>query len=381
MDHCTGAARPESGSALVPAVVFCMTVMALTASVIGAGLALQGETRAKSDVRNAQQAAESGIHYLVAKMSGPEGPALLVAGRTERVLRGSGPRALRYSVSLRSGSGDGIDNDGDGFLDEKDEKDTIEVVSTGTCAGVSRTVYVTLLARYRSPGIEAATYIANPAAAFDLDGAAFVISGRDVSMSGAETGALVAGIGVNGDPSLVMNEVRSNQEAQVLGAGGTPSVQEVPPLDLQGLLEDAARTASVTLEADGIYRATKGEWGTVAAPAVVYANGSVRISNGSGGAGLFVVNGDLTITGDYTWQGVIIVRGRVVFQGGGGTRRLVGALVVENDLVSEEGGARLSGTVDIVYSRETIDELAKVFSRYTVLNWREGPVPGAEALP
>jgi hypothetical protein len=377
-----GRSSPEKGSAMVASVVFAISVMALTASVISGGLALRQEAKAHDALRGAQQAAESGIHLVVAKMSGTEGPALLAAGRTEGVLRGSGRSAARYAVTLRSGAADLLDNDLDGVVDEQDESETIEAVSTGSFGGVTRTVYVTLLARYRSPAIQSATYISNPAAPFDVDGAAFLISGRDVNLAGEETGALVAGIGVNGDPSLVHAAIQANQVANVVGVGPNPSVLEVPELDLQGLIEDGARTASLRIEDGTMTNGSGPEWGTIDSPAVVYASGSLRISGGAGGAGLLLVNGDLTITGGYSWHGVIMVRGRVVFKGGGGQKRLIGALVVENDVVSEEdeGGAQIAGNIDIVFSSETVERLARVFSRYTVLNWREGPVSESEVV-
>ena len=96
---------PEKGSAIVASVVFAVSVMALTASVISGGLALRQEAQAHDALRGAQQAAESGIHFVVAKMSRSEGPALLAAGRTEAVLRGTGRSASRYAEAATPLSG------------------------------------------------------------------------------------------------------------------------------------------------------------------------------------------------------------------------------------------------------------------------------------
>jgi len=208
-----------------------------------------------------------------------------------------------------------------------------------------------------------------------------MITGYDVDMEGASTGDIVAGIGVNGDPNPLRNQIKGKQGTRVIGDGPSPSVLEVPKLDLQDLIEEGARSANVVLEPDTMQKPTKeGEWGTIEEPSIVYSSGSVKVSNGSTGAGILLINGDLTITGSFSWSGLVIVRGDVIFKGGGGEKRVVGALVVESDLstsedVLESTSVRLSGTVEIVYSRETVQTIGRVLASYTILNWREGPPP------
>lgn len=379
--------RAQRGTALIPAVVFAMMVMAYAASIIGGSFALLQQERAHASTQEAQQAAESGVHYVVAKLSGAERRDLLAAGRVERVLRGSGRSAPRFEVTIQPGQNDLADNDLDGLVDEEDEADIVEVASTGFFDNTVRTVYVTLLARYRTPGVGAAAYVDNPGAFLDLDGNAFLISGHDVNMDGVETGELVPGIGVNGDPTTLRNEIKNQQETRVIGAGPDPSVMEVPKLDLQELIEEGARSANVVLEPDQMQKPSQaGEWGTPEEPAIVYSSGSVRIGNGSAGAGILLVNGDLTITGGFEWTGLVIVRGEAVFKGGGGGKRVLGALVVEKDLgalddVLATQTLRTTGTVDVIFSRETLKSVARVLAAYTILNWREGPTPVLEVTP
>lgn len=373
--------RDQRGSAIIPALVFAMMVMVYAASVIGGGFALVRQGRAHGSTQEAQQAAESGVHYVVAKLSGAEGRDLLAAGNVEKVLRGSGLSAARFEVTLQPGDSDLADNDLDGLVDEEDEADIVEVVSTGYFDNTTRTVYVTLLARYRSPRVGAAAYVDDPGALLDLDGNAFLISGHDVNTKGVETGELVPGIGVNGDPTALRSQIRRKQETRVIGAGADPSVMEVPRLDLQELIEEGARSANVVLESDKTQKPSKeGAWGTLEEPAVVYSSGSVKIGSGSSGAGILLVNGDLTITGGFEWKGLVIVRGKAILKGGGGGKQVFGALVVQGDFGSTDGtveGIRATGTVDVVFSRETIRTIARVLAVYTILNWREGPTPGA----
>jgi hypothetical protein len=380
----------ERGSALIPAVVFAIIVAAYVASILLSGVAWQEQTRSDAAMQQAQQAAESGVHFLVAKLSGPDRRTLLADGYLAGTLRGRGPRAVRYEATLWSGAEDGADNDVDGFVDEEDESDVIEVASAGFCGGATRTVYVTLLARYRKPAIGSATYIADPLAPLDLDGSAFLISGQDVDIKEAKTGTLVPGIGVNGTTSYLREYIKRQQQARVVGLGESPSVHTVPELDLQALIEEGARSANVILEPGGVHRPAKEEeWGTLEAPAVVYSSGSVKIGTGTAGAGVLLVNGDLTITGDFEWRGVVIVRGAVMFKGGGGGKRVVGALVVEKEVSGGDpppneptsGGVRLAGTVDIIFSEQIVSKVGRVLARYTVLNWREGPAPAEKSVP
>lgn len=377
--------RDQRGSAIIPALVFAMMVMVYIASVIGGGFALLRQGRAHGSTQVAQRAAESGVHYVAAKLSGAERRDLLAAGHVERVLRGSGTSAPRFEVTLQPGESDQADNDLDGFVDEEDEADIVEVVSTGFFDNTTRTVYVTLLARYRSPRVGAAAYVDNPGAFLDLDGSAFLISGHDVDMKGAETGELVPGIGVNGDPTALRNQITRQQETRVIGEGADPSVLEVPKLDLQELIEEGARSANVVLDSDQTQKPAKeGAWGTLEEPAVVYSSGSVKIGSGSSGAGILLVNGDLTITGGFEWKGLVIVRGEAILKGGGGGKRVFGALVVQSDLSSPDRsleGIRTAGTVDVVFSRETVRSIARVLATYTILNWREGPTPRARVKP
>ena len=123
--------------------------------------------------------------------------------------------------------------------------------------------------------------------------------------------------------------------------------------------------------------AFEGEWGTLESPAVVFGSGDIHISGGGEGAGILIVDGDLHISGEFQWYGLVIVRGELVFAGGGGTKRIVGGLIVEESVSNSDEEITIGGTVDIQLSQETILKVRKAFATYTLMNWREGPAPGA----
>jgi hypothetical protein len=251
---------------------------------------------------------------------------------------------------------------------------------------------VTLLARYRAPTMPAATYIADPTADLNLAGNAFLISGQDVDLKGTKTGDLVPGIGVAGDAGAILSQLGKQQDDNVVGVGGERSVYSVDTIDFNQLIEDAVRSANVQLASGSVQKPAKaGDWGTLDAPAILYGSGDIKISGGGGGAGVIVVDGNLTVSGDFSWNGLLIARGEIIFAGGGGTKRVTGGVVVERDVLSGtdtktgsgfgSGDLAINGTVDILFSAETLAIVNKAFATYTILNWREGPNPPGEAAP
>ncbi len=377
----------ERGVALVAALLFATTILAFSASVIMSGFALERQRRSTSAVHMAQDAAESGVNLVVARIAGPEGALLRGGGATlDGSLRGTTGRAQRYEVRIERAGGDGTDNDLDGLIDEPDEADMLEVTSTGWADDLARTVRVTLLARYQEPTVASATYLADPMADMRLNGNSFVISGFDVDQNGVATGLAVPGIGVAGDPTNVKNQIKKQITNNVVGQGGTPSVYQVSALDLRELIEAGARAANVHLPSGSTVKPSKsGDWGTLDAPAILYGSGEIHISGGASGAGIMIVDGDLTISGGFEWRGLIIVRGELTFSGGGGGKRLMGALIVERDVSgsAQYSGTELTinGTIDILFSKQIIGRVSAAFATFTIVNWREGPNPKRDALP
>jgi hypothetical protein len=372
--------------ALIAALFFSLTVMALVSSTILSGVAVVNQSRYQRAKQEAQLAAESAVHLVIAELSGPNRFDLLVAGETEGVVRGAGKHTARYRVRIERASEDGVDNDQDLLVDEPDEADMLELTSIGSYDRVTRTVRVTLAARYEVPSIPAAVYLDDALAHVKFNGTDFTISGYDVDDEGNLTGLAEPGIAVNGPIGTLLGQINGKEAMKVTGEGGTPSVSTIDPIDLQELINEGARSANVILAGGGTYKPrAPGAWGTAAAPAIVYGQGDIHISDGSGGAGVMLVNGNLTITGGFDWDGIIIVGGEVVFTGGGNGKRLIGSLIVNSDLTSRGGstdsGMVVGGTVDIQLSMTNVRTVARAFADYTIMNWREGPVPLDEALP
>ncbi len=392
MNYPTSSGR-ERGSALVPALLFAITVMAFAMSVVTSGLAVNHQRRSLVAAQRAQDAAESGIHHLLGALAGPGRFRVLTERTLEGVVEGdeASDAAIRYDITIASAGNDESDNDLDGLVDEEDEKDMYEATSTGVADRIRKTVRVTLLARYRAPSMPSAAYIEDPTADLKFSGNAFLISGQDVDGNGAKTGQLVPGIGVPGDPTALINQVGNNQDDNVVGLGGDLSVYQVNEIDFDQLIEDAVRSANVHLEAGNVQKPyLPGDWGTLETPAVLFGQGDIKISGGGGGAGIIVVDGNLTISGGFEWKGLIIARGQIAFAGGGGGKRVMGGIVVQKDVLSGvdstsggflSGDLSVNGTVDILFSQAMLEVISRAFATYTIINWREGPNPPGEAAP
>ncbi len=360
---------------MVAVLFFAIVSMAYISATLSSTLSAKRQSRSHVAAERAHEIAESAVHHLVAKLATPQRATILAAGELVGEVRGSSGPAHAYKIDIWSAAADGADNDQDGLADEADEVDLLEIRSRGTFDGVTRTVRVTLLARYRDTEVGAATYLDNADATLNFSGNSFRIKGEDHDMDGNPTGSAVPGIGVSGDPSDVLAQISSKEGGNITGAGGSPSVAEVTPLDMAELIEEGARGANVMLTPDTTAKPeSDGAWGLVGSPAIVYSAGNIKIAGGSGGAGLLIVDGNLDIAGNFDWVGVIIVRGGIRFTGGGSGKRLLGALIAQTKLDDSEDVTDLDvrGTIDILFSQQAVNKMMASFATYTILNWREG---------
>jgi hypothetical protein len=219
---------------------------------------------------------------------------------------------------------------------------------------------------------------------------------------GAPTGTAPAvyGISVNGTlPALavqVENALGNSQQNNVRGRDETnagAATQGAGTIQADGALTSQAITdflAAVRSKADLTINTSPGNthsisnigstcstdvksstcWGTTSRPKIVYVSGtlsgistqytSLIISGDSAGTGILIIeNGNVEISGNFRWNGPIIVSGTNVGirYRGDGTQSVYGATVI-NEL-HDDGASNLEGdiqgTSSILYSRETLD--------------------------
>ena len=91
----------------------------------------------------------------------------------------------------------------------------------------------------------------------------------------------------------------------------------------------------------------------------------VRLSGGVSGCGILLVEGDLEMSGNFSWNGIIIATGSVTFTGGG-NKNITGAL-----LAGESADADLvGGNSNIVYCSSAINNQTQNRA-LRVLTWKE----------
>ena len=97
---------------------------------------------------------------------------------------------------------------------------------------------------------------------------------------------------------------------------------------------------------------------------VVYINGSQTISEDKTGYGVLVVTGDLHISGQLNWNGIVIVLGNFQTLSGGGT--VTGAILTPNNF-DMHGSAQIQWCGDVI--RKVIDEIGK--PSLQIVSWKE----------
>jgi Tfp pilus assembly protein PilX len=362
-----GHRRSERGSALVAlsvAVILCGT---LSATVLVSNSSRQRYATTLLERERAFQLAEAGVDWAISRLRCNNG-----ALPSNPVETRDFAKAGSFSVRYLSGTANGTDDDGDGTTDEADEGSFSTVRATGTSGTCRRTVEILTRRIVDVPTFNAAVQMNVDSPVFDLTGAAFRISGENHAPDGSldPSQPTFAAIASPATVASVTSQIDPKWSDQITGAGGTPSVRQVAALDLTRFIEQARTTADSIISA-GTYSGLTVGTPTYEGVRVVYATGDVKLTGTGTGAGVLAVNGDLEISGDFTWVGIILVRGRVRMMGGGGTQKVIGVLTVADEVTTTNEGIGLNGTVDLLYSQQSIVMAAGRLATTAVASWRE----------
>jgi hypothetical protein len=356
----------QRGDALVVVLILVLMLGALGAGVLSLQMGASRHVASRTDAERAYQMAEAGAAWTLAEVRENHGrlPPQIP------FMRQPHPSGS-FRVWIEEGALNGRDDDGDGLQDEADEEPLRVLLSTGESNGVQRTLEVVLRVRVEAPSFTSALAMNADPPLVELDGNAFRIDGHDHRLNGTRdpTGDHRAGLSVVIPTSEVLPQIDPHQADQVLGTGGVPSIDQVEPVDITGLLEFASIAPSLEL-APGTYSSLELGEPTSQGVETLYVNGDLTLSGGAYGAGVLAVAGDLHVSGGLTWTGIVIVGGNVSFTGGGANNKVIGAFVIGGD-------ATVGGTVDLLYSSTAV-ELAKLELTYLgVSSWRQvgNPAP------
>jgi hypothetical protein len=277
-------------------------------------------------------------------------------------------------VTYGPGHTNEFDDDGDGTTDEADEARFTGLVSTGTAGGISRSIRVLLRAPQGIGSFDAVTVFNVDAPILDVNGNAFRINGADHFIDGTQDTARPPkwAVASPATTSTLLAQIPTNRRANLPGLGGAPSLGQTTPIDLDSLMEQS-HSAATTVLTPGTYSNRTFGAPVIGQTEVVSVVGDVHISGNLFGAGILAIDGDLTITGSFQWTGIVLVRGRVRFSGGGNTKKLLGALIVGEEVGDTGVGGELtvSGTIDMLYSSDAIALAAQSLVIPVVVLWQE----------
>lgn len=285
------------------------------------------------------------------------------------------------------------------------------ITSVGVVGQATRTITVSLR-RIDLPPVVAALSLPGTQATTTFNGNSFIVNGNDTNLNDtAGPGSPVWGVAVANGNTTNENEVqRSLSGAQQDNVLGRQQNAGQPAYGDNTISPDAALTSSavsnfvaaVKALADLSFTSTQARslsftnigarcaadpaattcWGTPSNPKLIYIKGdpnstslALKVSGASTGAGVLIVeDGDFAISGNFRWNGIIIVTGQnvgVSYQGGG--RQTVYGAVISNE-TSATGSfkdALVSGNAKLLYSTEAVNLARQMRKLLAVSSWRE----------
>lgn len=421
-----GRSRYESGNALVAALLI---LMVLTAAGVAFVAVTKSEKQISGNAVIATEAfynAEAGISEGLYRMSfkkdslnfiGPNGPETPGWGRY--IVRASGASALDPNIAAQAS--DGMDNDGDGFIDESGERypevlskqdadgggmrypyvrveyktqggqlirygdsdqdaltpprenlvygaPMLRITASGTRAASTKVLEAEAV-RFPLMSVEGAMWTGTP---LTLNGNAFWIDGHDHTMTAPydtiPNAKPAKGILTKGPKSDV--EMTTNQEDNVTGDGGEASVEQATfDYDFDALWNSLSVAAHYSYTGNQNWTSLNPPAGTLAEPAITVVKGDLGIKGTWSGSGILMVDGNLDMQGGSQFNGVVICTGMMDLAGGGpaDVAHIVGSVIAKGIVTKDN---TTGGAARIFYSSQAINN-ALTLNRYTLAWWRE----------
>jgi hypothetical protein len=286
--------RSDRGTALIAVLMISIVIAGLSATYIMRSVQSSRATRYNLDGERALSIAEGGLDHSMNQL------AAQASGNVSGQLGGGA-----YSVTVTSPF-----------------PGVYTLVSTATYDGVARSVEATVQMIDTDP-------LSPPGALTIIDdgdtsifsarfcGNAFIITGHDTNINGsAGSQPTVAGIGVfdNASVTAVLAALHANgvQDDNILGTGANPSVINVAPGSsltfdsVESFADQMLLLAKVIVPAGG----SNASFGTNASPQVTYFKGDCGIGGTTSGAGVLLVDGTLSVTGKFNFNGLIVLTGK-----------------------------------------------------------------------
>jgi Tfp pilus assembly protein PilX len=304
------------------------------------------------------------------------------SGNSMHVRVASLQSTLDYTVKIqhRTNAGGQIlywgDANGDGIYERNTltGKNIYLVTSYGAASGANRTIEVemTRLPPITVPG---PLYVESPTA---ILGTSTNIIGID-QCGGASTPGIVT--------TLAASTITNSGNPTVCGitaptcnvAGTWSVVGGATNMDVQAMIDAQKDAANFVYDVNNDTHSGM-NWGTPTPGATLQNSSScavnnivhyrtggtaIRLSGGSQGCGILLVEGNLELSGDFSWYGVVVVTGSVVITGGG-HKNITGGVISGGSAIADVVG----GNANIVFCSSAINNLAQS-QPLRRLSWKE----------
>ena len=171
------------------------------------------------------------------------------------------------------------------------------------------------------------------------------------------------------DSAYFINNIKPKIANDIEGFGGSPSVYSThDATDWEAVAMNLIFSADLTISS-GTY-STGVTFGTPTDPLITYMHGDIVLSGTCSGDGILIVNGNLEMSGDFNFRGIILVWDKSVINckitGNGG---IWGSTI----LVGSDVDIHATGNSDFFYSSEAINkaQLYLKSSRFKIVSWWE----------
>ncbi len=359
-------------------------------------------------IQQTAQDPTSSFQAVVNAILGPPSNGVMANGMS---LPGLPATSGTFSVTLRNDSQPGDDQITGQPVDPgaNDTNSIVILTATGTFNGVTRQIQqvvshvdLTIPGALDLPGVGTNT---------SFSGNSFTITGNDTTLNDSPgTCPSTWGIGVadTATENLVQSSLSQQQKDNVTGKPQNPG----PGLGDNTIAPDASLTpaaiakfvnavkpyADMTLQASASNRLQYQNigntcasslndsncWGTRSNPKIIYVKGTLdpgqafyalSLSGTSTGAGILIIeDGDLSITGNFRWEGVILITGQYtgLLYGGGGNQTIYGGVVVnETANVNTQVEFDAAGNAKLVYSCQALNNVRNMRRLFRLSSWRE----------
>jgi len=186
----------------------------------------------------------------------------------------------------------------------------------------------------------ALTFDGQGAALFPANSNVYYVDGTDhVGCGGAATAPARPAVGTTtpGDDVNITNSIPKNRQDKYIGSGPSPDVQDIAasldpriatPQQLEDLMLMIKSNATQVVQGPAT---SLPNYGSQTVPTITYVNGDLSLSGNVTGYGILVVTGNFLASGTVGWKGIVLVVGTgTMTVSGGGNNEYDGAVLLAN---------------------------------------------------